>query len=232
MPFFNHITKAAKDFFVEEATPAGAAVPLVARPWPGALPASAGATSTATPLLPLAAPLAQPEQRHLDHIQGLLTGDGQDFMAYTKMVQSLAASGLSGALLYQTAYRAFAAVARLDRAGLLASAEQFARKLTADRNTVLERHREKLGEIQVPNVPPSALVQLQRQAGHQEAELTDLTRQLAAKQQQLEATRQQLQEQQLKATAALASYELAHAAAAAELQAHRHAAQSFLASEK
>ncbi|UOQ77277.1 hypothetical protein MUN84_00635 [Hymenobacter sp. 5516J-16] len=196
------------------------------RPLPGS--AALFATAASSPASPTPPSLAQPEQRHLDHIQGLLAGNGKDFVAYTKMVRSLQASGLSGPILYQTAFNAFTAVTSLDLPALLKSAEEFELKLTADRNQILERHREKLGEIRIAGVAPSALVQLQQQEQQLQVALTELARQLEEKQQQLQATRQQLQEQQQKAAAALASYELAHAAAATELQAHRQATQSFL----
>jgi len=225
MPIFDHLAKAAKDFFVEEsAAPAATAAPAT-RPLPGMPPA---APSPGPAPFNGAVPLVtQPEPRHLDHIQALLAGDGKDFVAYTKMVKSMAASGLSGPILYQTAFNAFSALTSLNLPALLASAEEFEHKLLADRNQVLERHREKLGEIRIPNVAPSTLVQLQQQEQQLQAELTQLTRQLEDKQQQLLDTRQQLQEQQQKAASALASYELANAAHA-ELQAHRQAAQSFL----
>ncbi|SNR29572.1 hypothetical protein [Hymenobacter mucosus] len=227
MPFFDHITKAAKDFFIEETSPTGPSIgaPLV-RPLPGQVLAPTLASTVAPPVS--ATQPTQPEQRHLDHIQSLLTGDGKDFVAYTKLVKSLQASGLSGPILYQTAFNAFAAVTSLDLATLLQSAEQFEVKLTADRNQILERHREKLGEIRIPNVPPSPIVRLQQQEQEVQVALMELTRQLEEKQQQLLTTRQHLQEQQHKAAMALASYELAHATAAADLQAHRHATQSFL----
>ncbi|MBX0289606.1 hypothetical protein K3G63_04105 [Hymenobacter sp. HSC-4F20] len=227
MPLFDNIAKAAKDFFIEETTPTGPALAASAgRPLPGVVPLAFGTSPVAAP--PTPAGITQPEQRHLDHIQSLLAGDGKDFVAYTKMVKSLQASGLSGPILYQTAFNAFTAVTGLDLTTLLNSAEQVELKLTADRNRILERHREKLGEIRIPNVAPSALVQLQQQEQQLQLALTELARQLEEKQQQLQATRQQLQEQQQKAAAALASYEMAHAAAATELQAHRQATQSFL----
>ncbi|MBC6699423.1 hypothetical protein [Hymenobacter sp. BT190] len=233
MPLFDNIAKAAKDFFIEEASPGGPSVaPAAARPLPGTSAAPFPLASPPTATLaapPIAPPLPlQPEQRHLDHIRQLLAGDGKDFMAFTKMVGSLQASGLSGPILYQTAFNAFAAVTSLDLPALLKSAEQFELKLTSDRNSILERHREKVGEIRIPNVPPSPLVQLQQQEQQLQTGLADLARQLEEAQQRLQAVRQQLQEQQQKAAAALASYELAHATAAAELKAHQQAVQSFL----
>ncbi|WBA43230.1 hypothetical protein [Hymenobacter canadensis] len=231
MPLFDSITKAAKDFFIEEASPGGPSVAAVAvRALPGQpalFPLGSGAATA--PAAPLAAPLlTQPEQRHLDHIRQLLSGDGKDFMAFTKMVTSLQASGLSGPILYQTAFNAFAAVTSLDLPALLKSAEQFELKLTSDRNSILERHREKVGEIRIPNVPPSPLVQLQLQEQQLQTGLADLARQLEEAQQRLQAVRQELQQQQQKATAALASYELAHATASAELKSHQQALQAFL----
>ncbi|AII53685.1 hypothetical protein [Hymenobacter sp. APR13] len=226
MPLFDSITKAAKDFFIEEASPGGPSVAAVAvRALPGQpalFPLGSGAATAAAPLL------TQPEQRHLDHIRQLLSGDGKDFMAFTKIVTSLQASGLSGPILYQTAFNAFAAVTSLDLPALLKSAEQFELKLTSDRNSILERHREKVGEIRIPNVPLSPLVQLQQQEQQLQTGLADLARQLEEAQQRLQAVRQQLQEQLLKATAALASYELAHATASAELKAHQQAVHAFL----
>ncbi|TGE18066.1 hypothetical protein [Hymenobacter elongatus] len=230
MDLFDNLTKAAKDFFVEGndstvPTPArpGANAPLVP-PVPQQLPVSPGPGSFA-----LSQPLTSPpEQRHLDHVAALLAGDGKDFVAYTKMVKSMAASGLAGPVLYQTAFHAFAAVTGLDAPTLLASAEQFEHKLASDRNKVLERHQEKLGEIKILNAKPSAIVQLAGQEQQLQADLAELTRQLEAKSQQLQATQQQLVAERQKAQAALASYELASNAAAADLQAHRQAAHSFL----
>ncbi|RSK49892.1 hypothetical protein [Hymenobacter rigui] len=228
MALFDNIAKAAKDFFIEETSPEGPSV-AAPRPLPGQPAPVASGPGYAAPAAPLAAPLlTQPEQRHLDHIRQLLAGDGKDFMAFTKMVSSLQASGLSGPILYQTAFNAFAAVTSLDLPALLKSAEQFELKLTSDRNSILERHREKVGEIRIPNVPPSPLVQLQQQEQQLQTGLADLARQLEEAQQRLQAVRQELQQQQQKATAALASYELAHATASAELKAHQQAVQAFL----
>lgn len=226
MPIFDHLAKAARDFFVEESgAPAATAAPAT-RPLPAMQPAGLSPSPAA---FRGAAPLVtQPEPRHLNHIEALLAGNGKDFVAYTKMVKSMAASGLSGPILYQTAFNAFSALTSLDLPALLASAEEFEHKLLADHNHVLERHREKLGEIRIPNVAPSTLVQLQQQEQQLQTELTQLTCQLEDKQQQLLDTRQQLQEQHQKAASALASYELANAAATAELQAHRQAVQSLL----
>ncbi|WP_303311616.1 hypothetical protein [Hymenobacter sp. BT730] len=223
MPILDNLAKAAKDFFIEEGEEPA---PTAARPLPNAAPAvNTPPTASFSPTAPLA---TQPEQRHLDHIQSLLAGNGKDFVAYTKMVKSMAASGLSGPVLYQTAFNAFAAVTGLDLPTLLTSADAFEQALAADRARVQERHRAKLGEIQLPKAPPSTLVELQKQEQQLQTELTELTRQLEVKQQKLLQIQQQRQQEHQKATAALASYELANAAAAAELQAHRQAANSFL----
>ncbi|GGF05163.1 hypothetical protein [Hymenobacter cavernae] len=224
MAILDNIAKAAKDFFIED-DGHGAAKAEPTRPLPtaqtpyvppvAASPAAFGSAPTAT--------VTQPEQRHLDHISALLAGDGKDFVAYTKMVKSMAASGLAGPVLYQTAFNAFAAITSLDLPSLLASADQFEQKLAADRNKVLERHREKLGETQTPKAPPSAIVQLLQQEKQLQADLADLTRKLEEKSQQLVAAQQQLNDERQKATAALASYELANASATADLKAHRQA---------
>jgi len=227
MPIFDNLAKAAKDFFVEEgeAQPAAASA---TRPLPATAPTPAFGPGPAAFGSPAAPAVTQPEQRHLDHISGLLAGDGKDFVAYMKMVKSMAASGLNGPILYQTAFNAFTAVTGLDLPTLLASAEQFETKLTADRNKVLERHQEKLGEIRIPNAPPGPIVQLLGQEQQLQADLADLSRQLEDKRQLLLTTQQQLQQERLKAQTALASYELASAAAAADLHAHKQAASSFL----
>ncbi len=231
MDLFDNLTKAAKDFFVEADAP-GAPAPAGKGP---TTPHPASAVPQQLPVAPgpgtfaLNQPgITQPEQRHLDHIATLLAGDGKDFVAYTKMVKSMAASGLAGPVLYQTAFHAFAAVTGLDAATLLTTGEQLEHKLQADRNKVLERHQEKMGELKIPNAPPSPIVQLTAQEQQLQADLAELTRQLEAKSQQLQATQQQLVAERQKAQAALASYELASATAAADLKAHRQAAQSFL----
>ena len=216
MPIFDSLTKGVKGFFIEEdpgATPASPPGPLVA-PTP--------------PLADLPAGMTQPEQRHLDHIAQLLAGDGKDFGAFTKMVKSLAASGLSGPLLYQTAFNAFAAVTGLDLPTLLASADTLTQKLTNDRARVQERHREKMGETVPIKGPPSALTQLRNQEAQLQADVAALTQQLAEKSQQLQNAQQQAHQEHAKAQAALASYELANAAAVAELQTHQQATKSFL----
>jgi hypothetical protein len=216
MEMFDNLAKAAKDFFVEPddaATKPGAPAPAQPFAAPGAV---------------FAAPaVVQAEQRHIDHVAGLLAGDGKDFPAYLKMVKSLAAAGLSGTLLYQTAFNAFSAVNGATVPGLLASANQYEDALTADRDKVLARHREKMGEV-AGNGSPSAVVQLADQERKLAAALADLSQQLQAKQQQLVETQQKLAEERQKTQSALASYQLAHAAALTELQAHHRAAESFL----
>jgi len=218
MPLLDSLTKGVKDFFLEEdpgAAPAAASAP--------ALPAA-----PAPPLADLPAGAAQPEQRHLDHVAQLLAGDGRDFGAFTKMVKSLAASGLSGALLYQTAFNAFAAVTGTDLASLLASADTLGQKLADDRARVQARHREKLGDAVPLQGPPSALAQLRERETQLQATVADLQQQLATQSQALADLQQQLHQERAKTQAALASYELANAAAAAELLAHQQAAKSFL----
>jgi hypothetical protein len=215
MEMFDNLAKAAKDFFVEPED--GVKSPAApAQPQPFAAPGA-----------PFAAPaVVQAEQRHLDHIAGLLAGDGKDFPAYLKMVKSLAAAGLSGTLLYQTAFNAFSAVNGATVPGLLASAHQYEDTLAADREKVLARHREKMGEV--AGGAPSAVVQLADQERKLAAALADLSQQLQAKQQQLAETQQKLAEERQKTQSALASYQLAQAAALTELQAHHRAAESFL----
>lgn len=215
MAILENLTKAAKGFFVEEAGTAPTTPP--AAPAPAPLP-----TSGAGPQM------AQAEPRHRDHIANLLAGDGKDFGAYAKMVNSMAGSGLSGPLLYQTAFNAFAALTGTNLPALLTSAETLTQKLADDRARVQQRHREKLGESANPPGPPGALVQLQQQEAALQAAVAALTEQLAQKSQQLRDTQQQAQAERQKTQAALASYELAHAAAVAELLAHRQATQSFL----
>ena len=219
MAILENLTKAAKGFFVEEdgAATTTTTTALPAAPAPAPLPA-AGPGPQAT----------QAEQRHRDHIAGLLASDGKDFGTYTKMVNSMGGSGLSGPLLYQTAFNAFAALTGTDLPALLASADALSQKLTDDRARVQQRHREKLGESANPQGAPGPLVQLLKQESLLQSEVAALTEQLAAKNQQLSDIRQQAQTERQKTQAALASYELAHAAAAAELQAHRQATQSFL----
>jgi hypothetical protein len=219
MAIFDNIAKAAKDFFVEEDD--AAAKPAVSAP------AHPAATSTSQ-LLPSYNASTQPEQRHLDHIASLLTGDGKDFAAYMKMVKSMAAAGMAGPLLYQTAFNAFAAINGATVASLLASAATFETALQSDRNKVLERHREKIGETKGHNIAPSTLLNLTTQEQKLALEIAELTRQLQEKQQQLTETQQQLTEEKQKTQSALASYEAANANALTELQAHRKAAETFL----
>jgi len=213
---FDKLTNAAKEFFIEPAAGAAAAAPPVAPAAPAAAAPVAGPGD------------AQAEQRHLDHIAGLLAGDGKDFGAYVKMVRSMAAAGMSGPLLYQTAFNAFSAVNGGTVPGLLASAAQFEQVLTADRDKVLARHREKMGEATAPGAGPGAVAQLMAQENKLAADLADLTRQLQTKQQLLLQTQQQLSAERQKTQTALASYELANAAALVELQAHHKAAVAFL----
>ena len=219
MAILDNLTKAAKGFFIEDDEPAAetaAPAPLPERP--GVAPLPAGPVPLVT----------QPEQRHLDHIASLLAGDGKDFGAYTKMVGSMAGSGLTGPLLYQTAFNAFTALTGVDRPALLASAEQLAQKLADDRARVLQRHREKTGESTAAKAPPGPLLQLLHQETQLQADVAALNEQLAQKSQQLRDIQQQAQAERQKTQAALASYELAHAAAASALQAHKQAAHSFL----
>ena len=218
MAILDNLAKAAKDFFVEPDGEAPA----------GAAPAPAVPVAPAQPLASLPPGTSQPEQRHLDHIAQLLAGDGRDFNAFTKMVKSLAASGLSGPLLYQTAFNAFAAVTGTDLASLLTSADDLAQKLADDRAKVQARHREKMGEAVPLQGPPGALAQLREQEARLQQAVAALTQQLTDKSQQLQEAQQQLQQESAKTQAALASYELAHAAAVAELQAHQQATKSFL----
>ena len=218
MEMFDNLAKAAKDFFVEP--DATAATPVPTAPAPYAAPLAAGG-QFAVPAV------TQAEQRHLDHIAALLAGDGKDFAAYLKMVKSLAAANLSGPLLYQTAFNAFSAVNGATVPGLLASANHFEEALTTDREKVLARHREKMGETAGAGTS-GPIVQLGEQERKLAADLADLTKQLQTKQQQLVETQQQLAVERQKTQAALASYELAQSAALAELQAHHKAAEAFL----
>ncbi|WP_210521806.1 hypothetical protein [Hymenobacter terricola] len=221
MAILDNLTKAAKGFFVEEvaAAPAGAATasPQPVPPTPAA-PLPAGPAPLGTP----------PEQRHLDHIASLLAGDGKDFGTYTRMVKSMAGSGLTGQLLYQTAFNAFAALTGTDLPTLLSSAQSLEQKLADDRAKVQARHRDKVGESPNPQGPTGAVALLTLQETRLQTAVADLTKQLAEKSQQLQATQEQLQAERQKAQSALASYEAASAAATAELQAHRQATQSFL----
>ncbi|MVN77100.1 hypothetical protein GO988_12255 [Hymenobacter sp. HMF4947] len=219
MEIFDNLAKAAKGFFVEP-DPTGAPAKTAGSPLPSAQPSNAAARPTSP------AP-GQAEQRHLDHMASLLAGDGKDFAAYMKMVKSMAAAGLSGPLLYQTAFNAFSAVNGSTVPALLASAGEFEAALATDRDKVLARHREKMGEA-VGNGAPGVVMQLTEKERQLAADLAALSQQLQAKQQQLADTQQQLATERQKTQAALASYELAQSAALAELQAHRQAATSFL----
>ena len=231
MAIFDKLTNAAKEFFIEaEDGPAAANTPPTTQYGAGNPPAAPAPGITPAPSAPpFAAPaVTQAEQRHLDHIAGLLAGDGKDFGAYMKMVKSMAAAGLTGPMLYQTAFNAFAAVNGATVPALLASASQFEQALTSDREKVLARHREKMGEANSTTGAPGAVAQLTAQEKKLAAELAELSRQLQAKQQQLLQTQQQLGEERQKTQAALASYELANSAALTDLQAHRKAAEAFL----
>ena len=224
MPIFDKLTNAAKEFFIESDEEAAAPTTPPTVPY-----GVASQPATAAPTAPFnAAPATQAEQRHLDHIAGLLAGDGKDFGAYMKMVKSMAAAGLSGPMLYQTAFNAFSAVNGGTVPALLASASQFELALTTDREKVLARHREKMGESTTLGAAPGPVAQLAAQEKKLAADLADLSRQLQAKQQQLLQTQQQLGEERQKTQAALASYELANSGALADLQVHRKAAEAFL----
>ena len=230
MPIFDKLTNAAKDFFIEPDDETGAPTTPPTVPYGTATQPAAPANVPAPPAG--AAPVVQAEQRHLDHVAGLLAGNGKDFAAYMKMVKSMAAAGLSGPMLYQTAFNAFAAVNGSTAPELLASAAQFEQALTTDRDKVLARHREKMGETTAAGAATGPVAQLAAQEKKLAADLADLTRQLQAKQQQLLQTQQQLGEERQKTQAALASYELASSAALADLQAHRKAAEAFLNAAK
>ncbi|MDJ0364019.1 hypothetical protein QMK33_02560 [Hymenobacter sp. H14-R3] len=221
MEIFDNLAKAAKGFFVEPGneTLVNKLVTNPARANTG--PAFAAPEATGLPVT------GQAEQRHLDHVAGLLAGDGKDFPAYLKVVKSLAAAGLNGPMLYQTSFNAFSAVNGATVPGLLTSAGQFEAALAADRDHVLARHREKLGEAVGPGAP-GPLVQLAEQERQLAADLATLSQQLQAKQQQLADTQRQLAAERQKTQVALASYELAQSTALAELQAHRKAAEGFL----
>ncbi len=232
MPIFDKLAHAAKDFFIESEDGATASEPGSVPPTVQFGAASQSAAGLSAPTSGPAPATGQAEQRHLDHIAGLLAGDGKDFAAYVKMVKSMAAAGLSGPMLYQTAFNAFAAVNGGTVPGLLASATQFEQALATDREKVLARHREKMGEANTPGTSPGPVAQLVAQEKKLAADLADLTRQLQAKQQQLLQTQQQLGEERQKTQAAMASYELANSAALADLQAHHKAAETFLNAAK
>jgi len=219
MALFDNIAKAAKDFFVESDDAPATSV-TVADQRPSAAPLSVSPSQSQQSTLSTAG--TQPEQRHLDHIAGLLAGDGKDFAAYMEMVKSMAAAGMSGALLYQTAFNGATVP------GLLASAATFETALQSDRHKVLERHREKIGEVRANTLAPSTLLQLTTQEQKLALEIAELTKQLQTKQQQLTETQQQVAAGRQKAQSALASYEAANTKAFNELQTHRKAAETFL----
>ena len=225
MPIFDKLTNAAKEFFIESDEETGAANTPPTVPYGSPNQPAAAATPAASFG---AAPVVQAEQRHLDHIAGLLACDGKDFGAYMKMVKSMASAGLSGPMLYQTAFNAFSAVNGGTMPALLASAAQFEQALATDRDKVLARHREKMGEANTPGSAPGPVAQLAAQEKKLAADLADLTRQLQTKQQQLLQTQQQLADERQKIQAALSSYELANSAALTDLQAHYKAAEAFL----
>jgi uncharacterized protein involved in exopolysaccharide biosynthesis len=85
-----------------------------------------------------------------------------------------------------------------------------------------------MGEAVPLQGPPGALAQLREQEAQLQQAVASLSQQLNEKSQQLQETQQQVQQESAKTQAALTSYELAHAAAAAELQAHQQATKSFL----
>ena len=230
MPIFDKLANAAKDFFIEPEEDAAPPATPPTTQYGAAQPVAASGPSTTAPST--ASAPGQAEQRHLDHIAGLLAGDGKDFAAYMKMVKSMAAAGLSGPMLYQTAFNAFAAVNGATVPALLASASQFEQTLADDREKVLARHREKMGEANAAGATPGPVALLMAQEKKLAADLAELTRQLQAKQQQLQQTQQQLGEERRKTQSALASYELANAAALADLQTHRKAAETFLTGAK
>ena len=129
MPIFDKLTNAAKEFFIESDEEMGAPTT------PPTVPYGTTNQPTAAPVGAFGAiPVVQAEQRHLDHIAGLLAGDGKDFGAYVKMVKSMATAGLSGPMLYQTAFNAFSAVNGGTVPALLASASQFEQALATDRD--------------------------------------------------------------------------------------------------
>ena len=225
MPIFDKIANAAKDFFIEPEGSENTSAPNAAPP---TVQFGAAGQPAAVLAAPMPAAPGQAEQRHLDHIAGLLAGDGKDFAAYMKMVKSMAAAGLSGPMLYQTAFNAFAAVNGATVPALLASATQFEQTLADDREKVLTRHREKMGEANAAGATPGPVALLMAQEKKFAADLAELTRQVQTKQQQLQQTQQQLGEERRKTQTALASYELANAAAMADLHAHHKAAETFL----
>ena len=225
MEIFDKLANAAKEFFIEPEDQAKAQnAPPTAQ-----LGAPNQSVPNASTVAPFATPaVTQAEQRHLDHITGLLAGNGRAFGASLTMVKSMAAAGMAGPLLYQTAYNAFSAVNGGTVPSLLASAAQFEQALTTDRDMVLARHREKMGEVAAPGAAPNQVAQLSAQENKLAADLADLNRQLQARQQQLLQTQQQLADERQKTQTALASYELANSTALTELQTHHKAAEAFL----
>ena len=232
MPIFDKIANAAKDFFIEPEESANPSAPNTAPPTVQYGAAGQPAVASATPIPVATTTVNQAEQRHLDHIAGLLAGDGKDFAAYVKMVKSMASAGLSGPMLYQTAFNAFAAVNGATVPTLMASAIQFEQALADDREKVLARHREKMGDANAAGATPGPVALLIAQEKKLAADLAELTRQVQAKQQQLQQTQQQLSEERRKTQSALASYELANSAALADLQTHHKAAETFLNAPK
>jgi uncharacterized protein YlxW (UPF0749 family) len=89
-----------------------------------------------------------------------------------------------------------------------------------------------MGEANAAGAAPGPVALLMAQEKKLAADLAELTRQLQAKQLQLQQTQQQLEEERRKTQRALASYELANAAALADLQAHHKAAETFLNATK
>ena len=137
----------------------------------------------------------------------------------------MGAAGLSGPMLYQTA---FAAVNNGTVPALLALATQYEQILADDRAKVLDRHRDKMGEGAAPGSAPGPIALLMVQEKKLADDLAELNRQLEAQQQQLLQTQQQLSGERQKTQTALASYELANAAAMKESHTHRKAAEAFL----
>ena len=82
-PIFDKLTNAAKDFFIEPEGGASAPAPNTAPPTVQF--SAANQPAAAGPPAPGTAPAPnQAEQRHLNYIAGLLTGNGKDFSAYIK----------------------------------------------------------------------------------------------------------------------------------------------------
>ncbi|MDQ2794552.1 MAG: hypothetical protein M3Y12_11205, partial [Bacteroidota bacterium] len=83
-------------------------------------------------------------------------------------------------MLYQTAFNAFSAVNGGTVPALLASASQFEQVLATDREKVLARHREKMGEANAPGAAQGPVALLVAQEKKMTADLAELTRQLQA----------------------------------------------------